>query len=199
MVLCLTTSSDHTLLVSGSKDQTARIYTPSPTTPGDWSCIAICEGHAESIGALILSRKSSPPQFLVTASQDRTLKLWDLSTLPLSTSANPSKPRSLSTLRAHEKDINSLDISPNDKFLASGSQDKLVKIFSVDYPSGGMKLVGVCKGHRRGVWTVKFSPSDRVVASGAADRTVRLWSLDDFTCLKVSIPPSNSREPVSCC
>jgi U3 small nucleolar RNA-associated protein 13 len=185
MILCLTTSADRTLLVSGSKDQTARIHSPNPATDGDWSCIGICEGHAESIGALTLSRKTSPPQFLITASQDRTLKLWDLSALPLASEQNPTKPKSLSTLRAHEKDINSLDLSPNDKFLASGSQDKLVKIFAVDYPGGGIKLAGTCKGHRRGVWTVKFSPTDRIVASGAADRTVRLWSLDDFTCLKV--------------
>jgi U3 small nucleolar RNA-associated protein 13 len=92
-----------------------------------------------------------------------------------------------------EKDINSLDLSPNDRFLASGSQDKLVKIFEVDFtpsasgPAGALKLVGTCKGHRRGVWTVKFSRTDRIVASGAADRTIKLWSLDDFTCLKVSL------------
>ncbi len=137
-----------------------------------------------------MSRKGER-RFLFTASQDRTIKMWDLTSVS-SSSAEAGKPRSLATLRAHEKDINSLDLSPNDRFLASGSQDKLIKIFAVDFyttnsgPSGSMKLEGTCKGHRRGVWSVKFSRTDRVVASGAADRTVRLWSLDDFTCLKVS-------------
>lgn len=187
MVLCLDKSPDYSLLASGSKDNTARVWAPS--TEGKWQCMAICEGHAESIGAVALSRKSSSPKFLVTASQDRTLKLWDL------TSATPgttSKPKSLGTIRAHEKDINSLDISPNDRFLASGSQDKLVKIYAIDFDenkagaTGALKPLGTCKGHRRGVWTVRFSKTDRVVASGAADRTVKLWSLDDYTCLKVS-------------
>lgn len=218
MVLCLDKSPDSTWLVSGSKDRTARIWAPSSSTSseaastsssslssaetnggGNWRCIAVCEGHAESIGAVALSRKidenSRAARFLFTASQDRTIKMWDLTSLSLNVDEHPEdpiKPKSLATLRVHEKDINSLDISPNDKFLASGSQDKLVKIFEVDFAggangaSGAVRHVGTCKGHRRGVWTVKFSRTDKIVASGAADKTVRLWSLDDFTCLKVS-------------
>lgn len=195
MVLCLDKSIDYRLLASGSKDRTARVW--ASTEQGEWRCVAVCEGHAETVGAIAMSRKlddKGQGRFMITASQDRTLKMWDLTPISASTSAGatPVKPKSLATLRAHEKDINSLDLSPNDRFLASGSQDKLVKIFEVDFtpsasgPAGALKLVGTCKGHRRGVWTVKFSRTDRIVASGAADRTIKLWSLDDFTCLKVS-------------
>jgi len=191
MVLCLDKSINSQYLLSGSKDRTARVWTTSGEGE-DWRCIAVCEGHAESVGAVAMSRKGNG-RFLFTASQDRTIKMWDLTSLAASSSTSePIKPKSLATLRIHEKDINSLDLSPNDRFVASGSQDKLVKIFEVEFSennagaSGAVKLVGTCKGHRRGVWSVKFSRTDRVVASGAADRTVRLWSLDDFTCLKVS-------------
>ncbi|ORY28626.1 WD40-repeat-containing domain protein [Naematelia encephala] len=198
-VLCLDRSPDYEWLVSGSKDKTARVW--APTGRGEWTCIAICEGHAEAVGAVALSRKGKQ-RFLFTASQDRTIKMWDLTGLPesvSSTTTTPSKPKSLATIRAHEKDINSLDLSPNDKFLASGSQDKTVKLFSVDFDesaaggaSGAIKLAGTCNGHRRGVWTVKFSKVDKVVATGAADRTVKLWSLDDFTCLKTFEGHTNS-------
>ncbi|WVF70856.1 hypothetical protein IAT40_005650 [Kwoniella sp. CBS 6097] len=203
MVLCLDTSPDHRWLVSGSKDRTARVWAPTPDGQG-WKCIAICEGHAESIGAVALSRKSEGKngRFLFTASQDRTIKMWDLTSLPLDSASlpdEPIKPRSMATLRVHEKDINSLDLSPNDMFLASGSADKLVKIFHVDFDAssgssaaGSFRLAGTCKGHRRGVWSVKFSKTDRIVASGAADKTVRLWSLDDFSCLKTFEGHTNS-------
>lgn len=205
MVLCLDKSADFQMLASGAKDSIARIWAPVPTSDNEgeeaqqkWVCVGICEGHAESVGAIAFSRKPDPagPKFLVTASQDRTIKLWDLSplaNLAVTSSTTPVKLKSLATIRAHEKDINSLDVAPNDKFIASGSQDKLVKLFALDYDEGrsnngargGLRLLGTCKGHRRGVWTVRFSRTDRVVASGAADRSVRLWSLDDFSCLKV--------------
>ncbi|WVR05663.1 hypothetical protein IAU60_002685 [Kwoniella sp. DSM 27419] len=204
MVLCLDTSPDHRWLVSGSKDRTARIWAPKSDGSG-WQCIAICEGHAESIGAVALSRKTDEKgrsgRFLFTASQDRTIKMWDLTGLPLDSASLPSepiKPRSIATLRVHEKDINSLDLSPNDKFLASGSADKLVKIFHVDFDgsadtaAGSFNFAGTCKGHRRGVWSVRFSKTDKVVASAAADKTVRLWSLDNFNCLKTFEGHTNS-------
>ncbi|KAK4684222.1 U3 small nucleolar RNA-associated protein 13, partial [Tremellales sp. Uapishka_1] len=197
MVLCLDKSIDGRWLVSGSKDRTARVWV-------DGKCLAVLEGHAESIGAVAISRKLDERQksgrFMFTASQDRTVKMWDLTGIPYDGKLDQAiKPKSFTTLRVHDKDINSLDLSPNDKLLASGSQDKLVKIFEVDFSvgnaggaSGALKLVGECKGHRRGVWTVKFSRTDRIVASGAADRTVRLWSLDDFSCLKTFEGHTNS-------
>ncbi|KIR30550.1 U3 small nucleolar RNA-associated protein 13 [Cryptococcus deuterogattii LA55] len=222
MILCLAVSPDHQWLVTGSKDHTARVWAPTTCAQGDgytWRCIAVCQGHTESIGAVAFARKpfdDGHARFLFTASQDRTIKMWDLTPLSAasaasssSSSSSPIRPRSMATLRAHEKDINSLDIAPNDKFLVSGSQDKLVKLYAIDFnppkvkapagegggrggAEGGFKLLGTCAGHRRGVWTVKFSKNDKVVASGSADRTVKLWSLDDFTCLKTFEGHTNS-------
>lgn len=191
MVLSLDKSIDYKWLASGSKDRTARIW--SSTEEGDWRCLAVCEGHAESVGGVALSRKMDDKgksgRFMMTASQDRTIKMWDLTSIPLDEIPDePIKPKSLATIRAHEKDINALDLAPNDRFLASGSQDKLVKIYEVDFnpgQGGAVRHIGTCKGHKRGVWTVKFSRTDRIVASGAADRTIRIWSLDDYSCLKV--------------
>lgn len=194
VVLCLDKSPDGQWLVSGSKDNTARIWRYASV--GGWRCVAVAQGHAEAVGAVAMSRSGGGrPKFLFTASQDRTVKMWDLSDLSSDAAdvEEPNKLKSLATMRVHEKDINSLDVSPNDGLLVSGSQDKTLKVFNVTYragtanapASGGIKQLGVCKGHKRGVWSVKFSPTDRVVVSGAADRTIRVWSLDDFTCLKV--------------
>lgn len=191
VVLCLDKSPDGQWLVSGSKDNTARVWR---YRAAGWRCVAVAHGHAEAVGAVAMSRSGGgKAKFLFTASQDRTVKMWDLSELDGAEEGEPLKLKSLATMRVHEKDINSLDVSPNDGLLVSGSQDKTLKVFSVTYrartanapASGAIKQLGVCKGHKRGVWSVKFSPADRVVVSGAADRTIRVWSLDDFTCLKV--------------
>lgn len=79
------------------------------------------------------------------------------------------------------KDINSVAVSPNDKLLASGSQDRTAKLWSL----ADMSLAGVFRGHRRGIWCVQFSPVDQVLGTASADGTIKLWALHDFSCLKV--------------
>jgi U3 small nucleolar RNA-associated protein 13 len=172
--------------------------------------VAICEGHAESVGAIAMSRKSGygseegQPLFMFTGSQDRTIKMWDLSNVPLICESeeeeNVMRCRSITTLKAHEKDINALDVAPNDKLLVSGSQDRTAKVYEIEYATGSgrkitrgeIKLLGICKGHKRGVWSVKFGRTERVLATGSGDKTVKLWSLEDFTCVKTFEGHTNS-------
>ena len=220
IVLSLDQGAQGRVLVSGSKDRSARIWAPSfsPSSPDDstlttipeWKCVAICEGHAESVGAIAMSRRTSEDdpnvlRYMFTGSQDRTIKMWDLSTVPISASNaddQPIKLKSLATHKAHEKDINSLDVAPNDRLLVSGSQDRTAKIWEIEYSISGsgssrtvrgeIKLLGTCKGHKRGVWSVKFGRAERVLATGSGDKTVKLWSLDDFTCVKTFEGHTNS-------
>lgn len=212
IVLALDHGNGGRLLASGSKDRSARIWAPlqlkldDDNTDWGFGCVAICEGHAESVGAIAFSRKADSdedhPQFMFTGSQDRTIKMWDLAVVPLvcedKNDGEVLRCKSLATHKAHEKDINALDVAPNDKLLVSGSQDRTAKIYSIEYNSGTngargeLKLVGTCKGHKRGVWSVRFGRTERVLASGSGDKTVKLWSLDDFSCLKTFEGHTNS-------
>ncbi|KZW00565.1 WD40 repeat-like protein [Exidia glandulosa HHB12029] len=196
VVLCLDRGQSGQLLASGSKDRTARIWARRYREERDeWQCLAFAEGHAESIGAIAMSRDSGAPKFMFTGSQDRTVKMWDLAAVDLQSVTAPVKLQSLTTQKAHEKDINSLDVSPNDKLLATGSQDKTVKIFAIEYRGtrgGEIKALGVCKGHKRGVWNVRFGRTERVLATGSGDKTVKMWNLEDFTCIKTFEGHTNS-------
>ena len=201
IVLALDHSSDGRVLVSGSKDKTARVWTPITSEENDeswgYGCVGLCEGHAESVGAVAMARgDGTQPTFMFTGSQDRTIKMWDLSSLPthFSSSTEVVHCKSLTTHKAHEKDINSLDVSPNDRFLVSGSQDRTANIYEIIYTSarGELKLLGTCKGHKRGVWCVRFSRHERVVATGSGDKTVKLWSMDDYSCLRTFEGHTNS-------
>lgn len=185
IVLSLAVNSSGRMLASGAKDNSVRLWAPQ-NTELRWGCVATCEGHAESVGAVVFEREDVS-RFLFTGSQDRTIKVWDLSSVPAEVHATSALVRckSVSTTRAHEKDINALDSSPGGALLASGSQDKTAKVWAVDRTSGMLKLLGTCKGHKRGVWSLRFARSTRTLATGSGDRTVRLWRLDDFSCLKV--------------
>lgn len=234
IVLCLDRGAQGRVLASGSKDRSARIWAPvrSRTSEGtqgthvhtvpEWRCVAVCEGHAESVGAIAMSRKAFSAdsaasgsstvapgggdnlRFMFTGSQDRTIKMWDLSSVPLvaaegdQTGAHIVKCKSLTTHKAHDKDINSLDVAPNDRLLVSGSQDRTAKVWEIEYVAtsagvrGELRLLGTCKGHKRGVWCVRFGRAERVLATGSGDKTVKLWSLDDFTCVKTFEGHTNS-------
>ncbi|KAJ1672564.1 U3 small nucleolar RNA-associated protein, partial [Spiromyces aspiralis] len=183
----ITDSSACSLFASGSKDNTARVWLV------DWAaadparrvvCVAEAVGHTEAVGAVRLARKPGC-NFMITGSQDRTVKLWDLSGVPKTSAAArqlaaPIRLSARYTFKAHDKDINSLAIAPNDQVFATGSQDKTAKLWSV----AEGKLLGTFQGHRRGVWSVTFSPVDQVLATTSGDKTIKLWSLSDFSCLK---------------
>jgi U3 small nucleolar RNA-associated protein 13 len=94
--------------------------------------------------------------------------------------AEPVNLSCINTVLAHDKDINCVSISPNDRFIATSSQDKTAKLWD----SNSLALLGVFRGHRRGIWSIRFSPVDQIVATCAADCTIRLWNLNDFSCLK---------------
>lgn len=186
-------------IASGSRDTTARVWRRSRVS-GNWSCIGIAKGHAEAVGGIALSPNSSKGLFYVaTAAADRTLKLWSLDrALQNAEKAEGknsfvgategfcfSKDHSIElsakwTVLAHEKDINAVAVSPDAHIIATGSQDKTLKLWN--YLKG--KLHAVCSGHRRGIWDVSFSSVDKIVASSSGDATIRIWSVQNGSCLR---------------
>ena len=208
VVLAVDVSTDGRFITTASKDRTVRVWTPAVGKPGGgWKCVAVCEGHTESVGAVGVSKSgkgSSGKLFVVSGARDRTLKMWDAAALSKLTGegkegkddqAEIVSLSCVSTRVAHEKDINSIAVSPNDKLIASGSEDRTIHLFSTAASSASstttttttatLTSVATLKGHRRGVWSLRFSPVDRVLASASGDKTIRIWSLVDYTCVKV--------------
>ena len=76
------------------------------------------------------------------------------------------------TLEGHTDLVWSVAFSPNGQTLASGSQDRTIRLWN---PNTG-KLKGALEGHRDAVNSVAFSPNGQILASGSWDGTVRLWN-----------------------
>ncbi|CAL7933041.1 unnamed protein product [Xylocopa violacea] len=169
-----TTSSNSYLLISSAKDNSVCVWLMDKET-NKMSCIASASRHTAPIGSVAISRSS---KFFTSVSQDSCLMLWNLPNNIEFTDGYSLNPNH--TTLAHQKDINSVTISPNDKLIATGSQDKTAKLWSAD----DLQLLGVFHGHRRGVWCVRFSPIDQVLMTTSADCTIKLWSLTELHCLK---------------
>lgn len=195
-------------IATGAKDNTARLWRVDREN-NSYTCWATFTGHAESLGAIGLPKTvpqessaafqdpvNNPPAVLITGSQDLTVKKWEI---PRQAS---KKAKALFTRKAHEKDINALDINPSGQLFASASQDKTVKIWSV----AEGEVQGILRGHKRGVWSVRFAPANTpviqgdkgavagkgLILTGSGDKTVKVWSLSDYTCLRTFEGHSNS-------
>uniref|UniRef100_A0A8D3DM12 Transducin beta like 3 n=1 Tax=Scophthalmus maximus TaxID=52904 RepID=A0A8D3DM12_SCOMX len=179
-VLSLDVFKKDSLFASCAKDRSVRVW-QMDSDGGQVRCVAQGSSHTNAVGSIACSRLKS--SFIVSGSQDCTVKVWDLPVDLPSTGADIHQLTASSTEKAHDKDINSVAVSPNDKLLASGSQDRTAKLWSLA-EEGSVGLLGVFRGHRRGVWAVCFSPVDQVLATSSADGTAKLWSLQDFSCLK---------------
>jgi U3 small nucleolar RNA-associated protein 13 len=208
IIICLDTDWSGHWIVTGSKDNTARLWRLDPSS-SSFTCYAEFAGHTESLGAVALPStippKSTPnhskpldhpPQYVLTGSQDRTIKRWDVS------STASKAPRARYTRKAHDKDINAIDINHNGQLFASASQDKTVKIWTIEEG----EVQGVLRGHRRGVWSVKFAPEATptiigeggpaagkgLILTGSGDKTLKIWNLSDYSCIRTFEGHTNS-------
>ncbi|KAF5102047.1 hypothetical protein D0Z00_000507 [Geotrichum galactomycetum] len=186
IVMAIDRSVDGRWLATAGKDRLVMLWDLQPLFDGTGEaiCHSTYTGHADAVTAIALSRTltSGPPEFIITGSNDLTIKRW---TIPRK---NGEVGKAAYTRKAHEKEINAIDVSPDNKLFTSSSQDRLVKVW--DLQSG--ESIGVLKGHKRSVWSVKFSHYDKVIATGSGDKSVKLWSLNDFTCLKTFEGHTNS-------
>jgi len=82
--------------------------------------------------------------------------------------------REIRTLSGHSNPVWSVAFSPDGSKLASGSDDKTIKIWSV---SDGSEI-RTLSGHSSFVHSVAFSPDGTKLASGSADKTIKIWSVE---------------------
>ena len=93
------------------------------------------------------------------------IKIWDVQAKP---------PTLVSTMRGHEDAILSIAFSPDAATIASGSYDKLVKIWAVE----AGKEIRTLKEHSDAVFSVAFTGDGKHVVSGAGDRTIKIWDAE---------------------
>jgi WD40 repeat protein len=156
------------LIATASSDRTVKLWhkyitpksTPLITLPAHQDVVSsVGFRRSFQFGNTPDMATSDQNLLIVTASQDRSVKLWRLDgTL-------------VTSFLGHEDDVSAVALSPNQPIIASASQDKIVKLWNLrDRPLKALE------GHGSSVYGVAFSPDGQQIATVSQDQTIKLWS-----------------------
>uniref|UniRef100_A0A8C3T5J8 Striatin 4 n=1 Tax=Chelydra serpentina TaxID=8475 RepID=A0A8C3T5J8_CHESE len=167
----LTVTNDNELScdLSDGKDAFKKTWNPKFTL----------RSHYDGIRALVFHHTESA---LVTASEDGTLKLWNLQKTVAAKKNAALDVEPVYAFRAHRGPVLSVAMGCNSEYCYSGGTDTKIHFWRVpdlsmdpydSYDPG--VLSNVLEGHTDAIWGLAFSPSKNRLASCSADGTVRIW------------------------
>ena len=155
-VECIAVSPSGALLVVGGSKGSITTWGIDSVPP---RFIGITKGHTERVTALRFSSDS----LLVTASEDTTVKTWDVSTNSLQ-----------QAFVGHDGPVICLDVG-EDNLVVSGSQDSTVRLWDTRSPSS-VATLSFHKGAVRSVEATHLCGAP-VILSSSEDGTAMLWDL----------------------
>eukprot|EP00105_Crassostrea_gigas_P015886 XP_011433060.1 PREDICTED: striatin-3 isoform X5 [Crassostrea gigas] len=120
---------------------------------------------------------------LITASEDHTLKLWNLQKTVPAKKATSLDVEPVYTFRAHIGPVLCLAVNSTGEQCFSGGQDSTIRCWNIPssnidpYDSFDQNVLNcTLEGHTNAVWGLSVHSSKMQLLSCSADGTVRLWS-----------------------
>lgn len=208
-VTSLDWNSEGTLLVTGSYDGYARIWTQ------EGKLSSTLGQHKGPIFALKWNKKGN---YILSAGVDKTTIIWNSANgqctqqfafhtapaLDVDWQTNDSfascstdqcihvcklgEPQPVKTFIGHTNEVNAIKWNPSGELLASCSDDMTLKVWSTKQD----KCLHDLSAHKKEIYTIKWSPTgpgtcnpnmNLILASASFDSSVRLWEMERGCCL----------------
>jgi WD40 repeat protein len=138
---------------------------PALDPPGT-ALLHTLEGHAASIYSVAMTADG---RRAVSASEDRTVKVWDL-----------ESGHALRTLEGHSSYVYSVAVPAEGQLAVSASRDQTLKVWVLE--TG--RAVRTLEGHAASVYGVAVTADSKRAVSASEDTTLKVWDLETGRALR---------------
>jgi len=155
------------MLISCSRDKSLIMWNMSKENPAEYGhALKRLKGHSHFVSDVVVSGCG---QFAVSASWDKTLRLWNL-----------EEGQTTTVFNGHTDDVLSVAFSADNRQIISSSRDKTIKLWNTLGEEKWTQKDKDC--HDAWISTVRFSPTAQnpVIVSGGWDNLVKVWHLSNF-------------------
>lgn len=134
-------------------------------------------GHSGPVYGMSFSPDN---RYLISASEDKTARLWSLDTYT-----------ALVSYKGHNQPIWDVKFSPLGHYFATASHDQTARLWATDhiYP------LRIFAGHINDVDCVDFHPNSNYVFTGLSDKTCRMWDVQTGNAVRIFMGHTG---PVNC-
>ncbi|MEO1391572.1 MAG: WD40 repeat domain-containing protein [Cyanobacteria bacterium J06634_5] len=182
-------SPDGQHLITASEDNTLRLWHHQK---------GLTQTITDPSGGIWCARFSPDGHFIASGGADGVIRLWSVNrqsaSSPISSRHAVSIEPNPLMLQGHRDWIRSLSFSNQGDFLASGSDDGTVRLWSLlpetlaalsaDNSDTVSQLLPPLTGHEGVVWDVDFDEDGQRLVTASADGSVRIWDLQLETLLE---------------
>jgi guanine nucleotide-binding protein subunit beta-2-like 1 protein len=152
------------VLLSSSRDKSIMVWDLTPNADEPGVARRNLTGHNQPVQDVVMS---SDGQFALSASWDKTMRLWDLNV-----------GQTVRGFNGHTSDVNSVAFSSDNRQIVSGSRDKSIRLWNT---LAECKYTITEDAHTDWVSCVRFSPSAKqpLIVSAGWDKLVKVWNLNN--------------------
>ncbi|CAM9528115.1 unnamed protein product [Chrysoparadoxa australica] len=180
----ITQSKDASLIAAGFCDSSVKVWRKGPDS-NETSAVSGSSptykliGHSKPVYDTSFSPDS---RFLLSASGDTTVRLWDLSL---------KEHHNLVAYKGHCCPVWCASFSPIGYYFATGASDRTARLWSTDYAQPLRLMVG----HMADVTSIAFHPNCNYIVTGSHDKTARVWDVQAGGSVRLF---AGHASPISC-